>query len=232
MRLGATRLGYRRLREESERVREASPDEEARLLDVLRERNPDLGDLVEFAMLSGARKNALVTLTWSKVCLKEGTAEVFTKGGVWHKFPLTQRMREILANRPKAGPFVFTYVCERPSPARDDTPRRLKGERYPFSKQGWDRKWRRALQEAGVENFRFHDLRHTAGTRITRASNLKVAQKLLGHTRIETTARYAHVTDDDLLSAMENVEQSRNSPEQASGMTGENRRKPRLRRVV
>lgn len=54
-------------------------------------------------------------------------------------FPLTQRMREIIANRPKVGLYVFTYVCKHASPARDDRPGRLKVERYPYSKQGWDR---------------------------------------------------------------------------------------------
>lgn len=217
-----------RLKEAAERVRELSPDEELALFDKLRAEDNDLADLVEFAELSGARKNAVVTLLWSKIDLRAGTAEVHTKGDVWHKFPLTQRMKLIIANRPKVGPFVFTYVCRRPAPQKPGQPRRLKGERYPFSAQGWDRRWRALLAEAGITNFRFHDLRHTAGTRITRASNLKVAQKLLGHTRIETTARYAHVTDDDILSAMENAEQSRNSPEQGAAGLPETRRNARV----
>lgn len=99
------------LKEPGERVREASPIEEAALFDVLLEQHPDLCDLVEFAMLSGARRNAVVTLLWSKVDLHKGTAAVHTKGDVWHEFPLSQRMKEIIANRPTAGPFVFTYVC-------------------------------------------------------------------------------------------------------------------------
>jgi site-specific recombinase XerD len=92
---------------------------------------------------------------------------------------------------------------------------RLAGQRYPYSKQGWDRTWRRMLKEAGITDFRFHDLRHTSATRLVRASgNLKAAQKLLGHARIETTARYAHVTGDDLLEIMENAHHSRHSPDQ------------------
>ncbi len=230
-RVGEINWKKHRLKEPKERVREASPEEEARLFEVLREKHPDLCDLVEFALLSGARKNAVVTLLWSKVDLRKGVASVHTKGDVWHQFPLSPRMKEIVANRPKVGPFVFTYVCERPAPPRGDRPRRLRGERYPFSAQGWNRKWLRALAEAGVTDFRFHDLRHTAATRITRSSNLKVAQKLLGHTRIETTARYAHASDDDLLSAMIDVEQSRNSPEAVRDAVSRNGGKPPLRRV-
>ncbi|NOW44127.1 integrase [Novosphingobium sp. SG751A] len=231
-RVGEIEWTKHKLRESEERVREASEEEEAALFKTLRESDNDLADLVEFALLSGARKNALVTLIWSKVDFKRGTASVYTKGGVWHTFPLTQRMLEILANRPRAGAHVFTYVCKRASPRRGDRVGRLKGERYPYSAQGWDRQWRRALADSGIKDFRFHDLRHTTATRLVRDSgNLKAAQKLLGHTRIETTARYAHVTDADLLATMENAQQSRNSPEVIDTSVSENGGKPRLRRV-
>jgi len=207
-----------KLKEQEGRAREMQPDEERALFERLRAEDNDLADLVEFAMLCGTRKDGARTLLWSKVDLKAGFAEVHTKGDVWHRFPLTQRMKMIIANRPKVGPYVFTYVCRRPAPPKMGPdgklqPRRLAGERYPFSKQGWDRRWRRILKDAGITDFRFHDLRHTAGSRITRAGGLRTAQKILGHTRIETTARYAHVTEHDMLSAMEAADQSRNSPE-------------------
>jgi len=215
------------LKESQERIREASPTEEAALFEVLRRDDPDLADLVEFALLSGARKDAVVTLLWSKVDLANGTADVRTKGDVWHRILLTPRMIAIIANRLKVGPFVFTYVCKRPSPPRQDRPRRIKGERYPYSKNGWAKRWYQALKDAGIIDFRFHDLRHTAGTRVTRVSNLKVAQKMLGHTRIETTARYAHVDEADIRGAMAAAEQSRNSPERGNVEPLETRRKPR-----
>ena len=223
-----------KLAEKQERIREASADEEAALFARMRAEDSDLADLVEFSLLSGQRKNAIVTLLWSKVNLKRGTASVHTKGDVWHTFPLTQRMKEIIANRPKkdSGGHVFSYVCKRPRPEKPGKPQRLAGHRYPYSKQGWDRTWRRMLSEAGITDFRFHDLRHTSATRIVRSSgNLKAAQKLLGHARIETTARYAHVTEDDLLEIMENAHHSRHSPDQGNEYGVENRAKPTLRRV-
>lgn len=217
-----------RLKEQDGRSREMQPDEERALFDRLRAEDNDLADLVEFAMLCGVRKNAAVTLLWSKIDLKAGFAEVLTKGDVWHRFPLTQRMKMIIVNRPKIAPQVFTYVCRRPAPPKMGKdgklqPPRLAGERYPFSKQGWDRRWRKILQDVGIADFRFHDLRHTAGSRITRAGGLRTAQKVLGHTRIETTARYAHVTEHDMLKAMEAADQSRNSPEVPSEMAQEKR---------
>jgi integrase len=212
------------LPEPKERVRELSPDEEARLMAVL---NTDLGAMVEFAELSGQRKTAIVGLLWSNVDLDNKTARFKIKAEAdgWHTIPLTPRMIEIIQSRPKICPQVFTYECKRSAPPirRGDKtlPGRRKGVRYPFSKQGWTREWRAALKAAGIEDFRFHDLRHTAGSRITRAcGNLKVTQRVLGHTSIMTTARYAHASDDDIRRAMGAAE-SRNSPELEAEENGE-----------
>lgn len=219
--------GKHRLKEPKERVREASVTEEDALFAKLRAEDADLADLVEFAMLSGARKNGVRTLLWSKVDLGSRWAEVLTKGDVWHGFPLSPRMVQILAGRPKAGPYVFTYLCRQSRrPLVDKSgakhPGRVKGQRYPFSKQGWDRRWRQLKAEAGLIDFRFHDLRHTAASRITRKAGIRAAQILLGHTEITTTAKYAHVDVADLRKAMLDVEQSRNSPEQAARQDVEN----------
>lgn len=206
-----------KLPEPKERVRELSPDEEARLMAVL---NTDLGAMVEFAELSGQRKTAIISLLWSNVDFDNKVAKFKIKAEAdgWHTIPLTARMIEIIRSRPRVCPQVFTYECKRSAPpirrGNQVLPGRKKGERYPFSKQGWTREWRAALKAAGIEDFRFHDLRHTAGSRITRAcGNLKITQKVLGHTSISTTARYAHASDDDVRRAMAAVE-SRNSPGQ------------------
>lgn len=199
-----------RLDEPKERVRELSPDEEKRLFEHL----PDsLKPVVEFAALSGQRRSSVIGLEWDKIDWDGCRATITQKGDKEHTFPLTPRMVELLREQPhvEGCDFVFTYVCERPSPARKDRPRRYKGTRYPFSPQGWMRKWRKALTDAKIKNFKFHDLRHTRGTRVLRATgNLKVVQKLLGHTDIATTARYAHALEDDIRAAMVETE-SRNS---------------------
>lgn len=192
------------------RVRSLSHDDERKLFEQL---GDDLAAVVRFAILSGQRKDAIVRLRWDRVDLQGMRAEVHTKGDKWHSFPLTEQMVEVIQARPKVEgcPFVFTYVCRRHAPARKDRTRRVKGQRYPFSKQGWDRQWRKALKDAGITDFRFHDLRHTSATRVVRATgNLKVASRLLGHTEINTTSRYAHVLEDDIRDAMRETE-SRNS---------------------
>ena len=82
------------------------------------------------------------------------------------------------------------------------------------------RVWRRALQAAGISDFRFHDLRRTAATRMLQATgNLKLVQQYLSHADIASTARYAHATTADVREAMERVE-SRKNTELAEGGFG------------
>ncbi len=198
------------LPEEAERVRELSADEEARLFAALHD---NLKPLVEFSILSGQRRSEIVTLRWSDVDIAGQRAKVSAKGGGIHTFPLSPRMVAIIKAQPKACPQVFTYVCLRRAPKRKDRVARREGERYPFSKQGWARQWRKALADAGIEDYRFHDNRHTAATRNLRATgNLKGVQKLLGHKDVRTTSRYAHALEDDVR-AMLFATESRNSPE-------------------
>lgn len=180
---------------EVERIRALTDGEEKRLLDVLTTVNPELALVAEFAMITGQRKSAVITLERDKVDLEGRRATILlkTKGEADkpHTFPLTARAIEILKEFPdvESTDRVFTYCCRRPAPARADRPARSKGERYPFSKGGWARDWQRALAKAGVRDFRFHDLRHTAATRIVaKTGNLKIAQTLLGHSDIAQTA--------------------------------------------
>ena len=54
-----------------------------------------------------------------------------------------------------------------------------------------------ALKDAGIENFRFHDLRHTAGTRLAEAgADAFTIKDILGHASIQTSAIYVHATDE------------------------------------
>lgn len=211
------------LPEPKERTRELLAAEETRLFRAL-VGNPDLAAVAEFAMLSGQRRTSVVTLELDRVDFDGMRATIIGKGDIEHTFPLTPRMAEIIRQQWGCDGMVFSYFCQRPAPARRDRPARRRGQRYPFTKQGWAREWRAALRDAKIRNFRFHDLRHTAATRLLRDSgNLKAAQKLLNHADISTTARYAHVLEDDLR-AMMNAQESRNSPVQPLTTASENRR--------
>ena len=198
------------LQEADERIRSLSKDEQDGLFDELRE---DYAPLIEFALKTGIRCGNLRSMMWKDVDWNAQEVKIRMKsrkpGGRTHVVPLTQELIDLLqAERGKHFTYVFTYLCQRPRHSADGKIVRKKGERYQFSKDGWRRHWKEALKAAGIEDFRFHDTRHTAATRIVRATgNLKIAQVLLGHTDIATTARYAHVDKFDIREAMMKVSQ-------------------------
>jgi len=193
------------LSEPAERNRELTAAEEAALFDNLR---PDFHPLVLFCILSGVRAMNAITLTWGQVDFenKAITFKVKSKrlGGKTHVVPMTSAMVALVAQqRGNSDAAVFTYVCKKSRHMRHQ------GRRYAFSRSGWKREWGTALDAAGIEDFRFHDLRHTAASRLARVANLRIVQEMLGHEDIASTVRYTHVQMTDVLVAME---KSQNSP--------------------
>lgn len=187
--------------------RELSFDEEDRLMPAIRE---DVAAVADFALKSGWRRNEVITLTWANVHFQTGQATTRIKGGATIKRPLTPSLVAIIANQPKVGPFVFTYVC------RKNRDKRRAGERYPVSATVLRKAMDAALADAKIEGFRFHDFRHTRGTRIVRATgSLAAAKRALAHKSIKTTLRYAHVLDDDVRNALD-ASDSRPIPEAAT----------------
>jgi integrase len=186
------------LKEPKERIREMSRDEEERLFENLRE---DYHPLIEFALLTGVRLGEVTQLRWADVDWGSRRIMLNGKGGKRAPIPMPPMVRDILW--PLQGhhdEFVFTYVCRRPRG------RRRRGERYPITRSGLQKAFRSTLPKARIADFRFHDTRHTTATRILRnTGNLKLVQRLLRHEAIETTMRYAHVMDDDILNAMEDT---------------------------
>ena len=179
-------------KEPDEVIRELSADEEKRLFEHLR---PDLHPMIWFALNTGARQKAIFTLKWSDV---GDTHLVFageSNGKPAYKFPITRALRAFLSTLPR--PAIQTHRA----PVLTWIDRN--GDRRPFNQNNhW--MWDRALADAEIDGFRFHDFRHTFATRMLRHSgNLKLVSKLLGHRNLETTAKYAHVLDSDLEDALE-----------------------------
>ena len=64
--------------------------------------------------------------------------------------------------------------------------------------------WQRVRARAGLKDVRIHDLRHTfASTAVASGQGLPMIGKLLGHTQVQTTARYAHLAADPIKQAVE-----------------------------
>ena len=72
--------------------------------------------------------------------------------------------------------------------------------------------WQRVRARAGLKDVRIHDLRHTfASTAVASGQGLPMIGKLLGHTQVQTSARYAHLTADPIKQAVESVAASLHS---------------------
>jgi integrase len=68
--------------------------------------------------------------------------------------------------------------------------------------------WDRIRVEAGIPDVRIHDLRHTfASLLVSGGMSLPMIGRLLGHTQVQTTQRYAHLFDDPLRAGLQQVDQ-------------------------
>lgn len=185
--------------------RELSEEEEARLFAAMRD---DVADACDFALKSGWRRGEVINLRWSDCDFQARQATTRIKGGDEIRRPLTPTLIALIANQPKVGPFVFTYVCKK------SRLKRRAGERYRLTPTVLREAMRAAKKDAAVGGFRFHDFRHTRGTRIVRnTGSLAAAKAALAHRSINTTLRYAHVLDDDVRRALD-ASESRTITEQ------------------
>ena len=128
-------------------------------------------DIVRLLLLTGCRKGEIMGLRWSEV--RDGMlALVDSKTGP-RTVPLGSGARAILDRQPRNGsPFVF------PSP-RD--PARPRGPELLF--------WYRIRREAGIEDVRLHDLRHTmASHAVMNGVPVPVVSRLLGHSNVQMMA--------------------------------------------
>ncbi len=167
--------------ENNARTRFLQPDEEARLIDALL-LNPTLTTIVVMAIHTGMRRGEILKLEWRDVDFQAGQIHVRdTKTGHDRFIPINAKVRAELESLPreKAARWVF--------PGSGKT-----GHLVEIKKA-----WATALNLAGVENFKFHDLRHTAGSRLAAVgTHPMVMMELLGHRNLQTTKRYTHATDE------------------------------------
>ena len=194
------------LPEPKERVRELRDHEEVTLFDAMR---ADYIPSLRFALISGFRLKEVVGLQWRDIDWSARTVAVRGKGDKEATIPLTDAMRAVLGPlRDQHPDQVFTFVCARTRTNPKTRRFYVRGQRYPMTYSGLKSAWRRHGASA-IDDFRFHDVRHTSATRLLRESgNLKLVQKLLRHEDIATTVKYAHADDADLRHAMEAVEKS------------------------
>jgi integrase len=187
----------KRYREDNERNRYLSDEEETRLLAVLTGLRASLLPLVVLAIHTGMRRGELLTLRWANVDFARGLIHVMnshreqTKSGHSRSIPMNQIAREeLLSLQRESGDTEYVFVNRQTGEPRTDV------------KTGF----RSACRDAGVNDFRFHDLRHTAATRLGDAGvDTRRIMAILGHRCIQTSARYTHATDGGLRRAMDTL---------------------------
>jgi integrase len=181
------------LKEPEGRVRYLTPEEAEKLLECCAKH---LRPIVHLAMLTGMRQNEIKLLNWdSEVDLARGLIHLpgsRTKNGRPRIVPLSTEARRVLLN------------------ARDN---RLDGCSLVFHRPdgrplgNFRKAWQNACEKAGIQDIRFHDLRHAFASALAmRGVPLQAIGELLGHRSEGMTKRYAHLSPEVLKGAVEQAD--------------------------
>jgi integrase len=195
------------LDQEEERVRELDYEEDESIEAAVRD---DYAPWLEFVRLSGLRRRETL-LRWSNVNWSAKMITITGKGDRKVRTPITPAVEAILKSCMGDHPvYVFTFVAKRTTKNPQTGEVYVKGQRYPITKEGAKTHWRRLRIKSGVQDFRFHDLRHDTASKLLRhTGNLKLVQKTLNHKDIKSTLRYAHVLNEDVAKGLDSFAKSR-----------------------
>ena len=137
-------------------------------------------------ILTGCRLGEIQTLQWGFVT-DQGMELPDTKTGA-RRIPLPSAARAVLSALPRV----------------DGNPYVIVGKVAGKHATDFQHPWRRIRERAGLTGVRIHDLRHTyASNAVSSGMPIQMVGRLLGHTQIQTTMRYAHLADDPVKNAAE-----------------------------
>ena len=178
------------------RVRYLSDDERTRLLAACKESNhPYLQTLVVLAMATGMRHGEIMRIRWDDVNFKSGCVILHeTKNGERRRVPLTGYAKDLLKNL---------------SDGTDNSSNLVFADFKRVSKNKaahMENAWQAVLKKAGIEDFRFHDLRHTTASYLAMngASIAEIAE-VLGHKTLQMVKRYSHLSEAHTSKVVESM---------------------------
>lgn len=207
-------LGVKRLRGIEQRIRHLSPVEESALRAALETRevmakerrksgnewrgargepllppiegfSDHLMPMTLLALNTGLRRGELTGLTWADVNLQSNyltVRAVSAKSEKTRHIPLNSEAQSVLR--------VYR--------------RQHAGQGRLFTVVSVSKAWRSLMEAAGIEDFRFHDLRHTFASNLVMAGvDLNTVRELMGHSDISMTLRYAHLAPEHKAAAVE-----------------------------
>jgi integrase len=194
--------------EEVKRERFLDAKEVARLIDALATlEDTQASNIFRLILLTGCRKTEALAATWAMFDLTEGTwtkPSHHTKQKKTHKVPLSAPARQLLAEiKASAGDSVDddAYVFPVNFVSTKESTKEHRGHRINVKGQ-----WATVLKAAKIRDLHIHDLRHSfASFLVAEGMSLPLIGRLLGHTQVATTSRYAHLALDPLRAATERV---------------------------
>ena len=138
---------------------------------------------IRLLMLTGCRCGEVLTLRWEDVALERNEIRLRDSKTGPRVVPLSPAAARVLAGIPRlpGNPWVIA--------GRKPGARQMHISDY----------WHRVRERAGLDDVRLHDLRHSFASRaLALGEDLTMIGKLLGHRKIQTTARYAHLARDSV----------------------------------
>ena len=181
---------------EEKRERFLSAAELRRIGEVLREMESERIELpsailaARLLILTGCRLGEIMTLKWAYVDFEERVLRLPDSKTGKKIVHLGTPAVEYLQGAPRIDGSPWVIIGTLPGKPLSDL--------QPF--------WQRVRARAGLKDVRIHDLRHTfASTAVASGQGLPMIGKLLGHTQVQTTARYAHLAAEPVKMAADSV---------------------------
>ena len=181
---------------EKKRERYLSKEELARLGEVLRQceqegiESQSAINALRLLIFTGCRLSEIMTLKWDHVDFEDGALHLPDSKTGAKTVHIGAPAIEVLSKIERL----------------DDNPWVITGKNPGAYLTDLQPPWQRIRKRAGIEDVRIHDLRHTfASTAVAAGQGLPMIGKLLGHTQVQTTARYAHLAADPVKAAAERV---------------------------
>jgi len=192
------------LKDDNKIERYLTPNESSLLLDSIRESESEmLQSIVLFLIYTGARKREVLDAKWRDIDWTQKSWRIpKTKSGKVRHVPMSLGAMDVLKTlRSKITP---APLQDAPIFINAKT-----GKAYVSFFYSWNN----ARNRAGLPEFRIHDLRHSFASCLVNAGrSLYEVQELLGHADIKTTSRYAHLSRERLIEAVEMVPQIKIGP--------------------
>lgn len=167
-------------------VRYLKADEEERIFRAC----PDyFRPLLITALNTGLRKTNIRLLKWENVKMDFRILEITENKGNKHiKLPINDELYNLFLSIPRTDS-EYVFINPRTNTA--------------FGEAGMEKEWNKIKAKAGVSDFRFHDLRHTVGTRLAeKGVPVPVIKDIMAHSDIKTTMRYVHTAEEQMQKAM------------------------------